>query len=170
MIFVTVGNTIPFDRLIRAVDSWATMLGTGSEVFAQIGDGAYEPAMYKFVRFMSPSAYLDRFSKASLIVAHAGMGSIITALELRKPIVVMPRLADRGEHLNEHQLATVRHFRKSPLIKVVESEGELVDLLCHQNAANSTENEADKALPLQREWPPDSSLLNFVQQFIYGAK
>ncbi len=36
MIFVTVGEQLPFDRLVRAVDEWAA--ASGKEVFAQIGN------------------------------------------------------------------------------------------------------------------------------------
>ena len=44
---------------------------------------------------------------AAAIVAHAGMGTILTALETGKRLLVMPRRAALGEHRNDHQLATV---------------------------------------------------------------
>lgn len=57
----------------------------------------------------------DEFDKlchdARLIVAHAGMGTIISAMTKGKPIIVFPRIAALGEHRNEHQLATSKNER-----------------------------------------------------------
>jgi len=71
-----------------------------------------------------------------LFVSHAGMGTIITSLELRKPIVVMPKRASLGEQRNEHQLATVRHFRRSKQVLVADSELELGSVLDQVLAAD----------------------------------
>lgn len=38
------------------------------------------------------------------------MGSILTALEFGKRLVVMPRRSDLGEHRNDHQIATAKYF------------------------------------------------------------
>jgi UDP-N-acetylglucosamine transferase subunit ALG13 len=57
------------------------------------------------------------------------MGSILTALELGKPIIVMPRRRDLGEHRNDHQLATAAHFRERGNVRVAQDERELEHLL-----------------------------------------
>jgi UDP-N-acetylglucosamine transferase subunit ALG13 len=62
---------------------------------------------------------------ADAIVAHAGMGTILTALELGTPIVVMPRRAALGEHRNDHQLATARRFAEQGSIAVAFDEEQL---------------------------------------------
>jgi UDP-N-acetylglucosamine transferase subunit ALG13 len=108
VIFLTVGTQLPFDRLVSAVDEWAE---TASEdVFAQIGPSALRPRHIKYVQFVSAAECADRLEAASSIVAHAGMGTILMALQLGKPLLVMPRRADLGEHRNDHQLATARRF------------------------------------------------------------
>ena len=53
------------------------------------------------------------------------MGTILTALELGTPIVVMPRRAALGEHRNDHQLATARRFAEQGSIGVAFDEAEL---------------------------------------------
>jgi len=53
------------------------------------------------------------------------MGTIITALELDKPILVMPRRGDLGETRNDHQLATARRLHALGLIEVALDEAEL---------------------------------------------
>jgi UDP-N-acetylglucosamine transferase subunit ALG13 len=57
------------------------------------------------------------------------MGSILTAIELSKPIVVMPRRAHLGEHRNDHQWATVNRLGEDVGIAVAADETELVDFL-----------------------------------------
>lgn len=124
MIFVTVGVQLPFDRLVRTVDTWA--LGRNEAVFAQVGDGQYRPENIEWSRFLSPPEFRERLAAAEVIIAHAGMGSILTALEHGKPIVVMPRNALLREHRNDHQRATAEHFRKHDNIRVAMDERELV--------------------------------------------
>src|SRR5690242_2073535 len=103
MIFVTVGTQGRFDRLIRTVDEWAGMRAQ-TDIFAQTGPSDYTPKHISVEPFVSPNEFRKRVETASLVIAHAGMGSIITALELGKQIIVMPRRSDLGEHRNDHQI------------------------------------------------------------------
>jgi UDP-N-acetylglucosamine transferase subunit ALG13 len=128
MIFLTVGAQMPFDRLVRAVDTWAAR-GGNDGVFAQIGRSAYRPAHLRYTEFLDPRAFREAFTDAGVIVAHAGMGTIINALELRKPILVMPRRGDLAETRNDHQLATAQRFRELGLVEVALDERELTDRL-----------------------------------------
>jgi UDP-N-acetylglucosamine transferase subunit ALG13 len=120
VIFVTVGSHEPFDRLVRAMDAWC-MSVKGIEVFGQItGKGDYSPRNFKFVDHLNSADYRETCRKTALFVAHAGMGSIITALEFAKPIVIMPRHGDLNETRNNHQIATARRFRGRPGIFVAD--------------------------------------------------
>src|SRR6185503_3524674 len=60
-----------------------------------------------------------------LVVAHAGMGSVITAGEHGKPIVLLPRRAGLGEHTNDHQVDTARWLRGRPGLFVADAEADL---------------------------------------------
>lgn len=137
MIFVTVGTQLPFDRLVRAIDDWAAARNR-TDIFAQIGPGEYQPRHLKWARFIDAPDFRRHVAEAETVVAHAGMGSIITALEMGKAIVVMPRRADLREHRNDHQLATARHFAAQGRIRVAFDEAELLsklDVLAHCTAA-----------------------------------
>ena len=110
MIFLTVGSSLPFDRLVRLIDS---AVGDGlfdQEVFGQIGAGRYEPNHCRFVRFLAKHDYDDMFRKASAIVSHAGIGTISAALKTQKPILVMPRRKEHGELVDDHQTLTAERF------------------------------------------------------------
>jgi len=124
MIFVTVGTQLPFERLIKAVDEWASN-HPDMEVFAQIGRTQYQPQHMTCVETMSPLEYTQKFNDARVVVSHAGMGTIISGLELAKPLVLMPRLAAQGEHRNDHQLGTAEKFSIYKQIQFVNSSEEL---------------------------------------------
>lgn len=128
MIFVTVGAQMAFDRMVRAVDEWAQAAGR-SDVFAQIGPTDYTPKHIEYVDFLEPPQFAERARAARVIVAHAGMGSIITALTLGKPILVMPRRGDLRETRNDHQLATAKRLGELGKVAVAMDEGELVERL-----------------------------------------
>lgn len=128
MIFVTVGTQLPFDRLIRAMDAWCRESGRGDEGFAQIGRAeadTYRPKHIPWAETVSPAEFQERVQAAQLIVSHAGMGSIITAMRFGKPIVIVPRRAEYREHRNDHQLATVKWLGNRPGIYPVLAEAEL---------------------------------------------
>lgn len=124
MILVTVGTDLPFDRMVRVVDDWARETGR-TDVFAQIGEGGWEPKHMRFAHFLSPPEFAERFAAARVIVSHAGMGTILTALYHGKPILVMPKKASLAEHRNEHQTATARRMMEIGGVNVAFDEEEL---------------------------------------------
>lgn len=128
MIFVTVGTDLPFNRLVRVVDEWAQATGR-QDVFAQIGETDWQPAHVAWSRFLQPSEFARRFAEAEVVVAHAGMGTILSALQWEKPILAMPRRASLGEHRNEHQLATARLLSELGKINVAMDDAELRAML-----------------------------------------
>ena len=128
MIFITVGTQLPFDRMIKAIDKWAGNRNDG-KFFAQIGPGNYLPKNMKWTDFIQPEEFKLCFRKADVIIAHAGMGSILSALETGKPIIILPRQAKFKEHRNDHQMATAKHFNKIKGITVAFNEEELIQKL-----------------------------------------
>ena len=127
MIFVTIGTQLPFDRLIRIIDEMAPQLN--EEVIAQVYQCGFTPKNIKTVDFLAPDKFNTLFDKARLIVSHAGMGTILSALQKGKPIIVFPRIAAMGEHRNEHQLATARKFKELGSVNVAMNEEELKAML-----------------------------------------
>lgn len=128
MIFVSVGSVFGFDRLIHAMDRWAERR-PDIEVYGQIGDGKYEPAHMQWARILSGIDYRKAVESAELMVAHAGMGSYFAAMEARKPIIMMPRLAGRREHTSDHQVHTLRWLQHKSGVFAANSEDELEQAL-----------------------------------------
>ncbi|MDG5466843.1 glycosyltransferase [Deltaproteobacteria bacterium IMCC39524] len=128
MIFVTVGTQLPFDRLIRAVDEWSGK-NPEQKVYAQISDGKYQPNNFPATKFLTPDKYRKIMLETKILVAHAGTGSILTAIEYGLPVILMPRKASLGEHRNEHQLATAENFKGLKNVYVAINESELDKIL-----------------------------------------
>jgi UDP-N-acetylglucosamine transferase subunit ALG13 len=128
VILISVGTQLPFDRLIRTVDRWA-MEGGRTDVIAQIGPTRYRPVAMQSFAHVAYDTFRDLQRECTVMVCHAGMGSIITAMEFGKPIIVMPRNHRLGEHRNGHQFATLRQFGNRPGIYPAQTEVELLSLL-----------------------------------------
>ncbi len=131
MIFVTIGTQAPFDRFIKIIDEIAENLN--EEVIAQTYRSQYQAKNIKTVDFLEPDKFNKLFKEARIIVAHAGMGTIISAMQQQKPIIVFPRIAALGEHRNEHQMATARKMKELGYVHVAFNEKELKNLLLSKN-------------------------------------
>lgn len=94
MIFCTIGTQAPFDRFLKIVDEVAADLD--EEIVAQVYKSRYQAKNIKTVNFLPPDEFQELFKSARMIVAHAGMGTIISAMQQEKPIIVFPRIAKLG--------------------------------------------------------------------------
>lgn len=164
-VFLTVGSE-SCDRLVRAFDEWAGKNGKGLRVLAQIGPGGFRPQNCESIDFLNPREYKKAFEQASLVVSHAGMGTIITAIQLQKRLVVMPRMASLGETRNEHQLATVHHFNRCPNLCIADTENHLATQI---DSALSTQADQEVSSVQSAELLESksvNSLTSFVRDFI----
>lgn len=164
MIFLTVGTQLPFDRLVKALDQWCKD-NPAEEVFGQIaepGSNGYKPENFEWESFIDPIEFGKKYEQAEVIVAHAGMGAIITALTKSKPIIITPRQAEYAEHRNDHQMATANRFKDRANISVAYNDKELSSLLnCMKQNISSTTFEKIN------EFAEDRLILS-LREFIMG--
>jgi UDP-N-acetylglucosamine transferase subunit ALG13 len=90
-------------------------------------------------QFIDPAKFRKHIESASLVIAHAGTGSSITALELGKRIIAMPRRSRIGEQRDGRQIAPARRFAQQGRIEVAFDERELLDKPDHLEAFDETE-------------------------------
>ena len=103
MIYVTVGTMfLDFPRLIGAMDAIAA--NTGERVVVQIGLGKTFPEHCEHFGFKPREEVLALQREARVIVCHAGIGSVLDALHVRRPFIVVPRRKRFNEHMNDHQM------------------------------------------------------------------
>lgn len=127
-VFVTVGAQMPFDRLIKTVDRWAAS-ADGKQILAQTGERGTPPSHMRFEPILAPDRFHDEFQAADVVVSHAGMGTILTALQFGKPLLVLPRRYALGETRNDHQVHTAEHFAAKEYITAAMTEEELLEQL-----------------------------------------
>lgn len=136
VILVTIGSLFPFDRLIRVMDGLAPTWPE-HEFLAQIGEGTYEPVNMPFKRMITAGEFGRAVRSARLIVAHAGMGSVIAAMESSVPIVILPRRMEHGEHTTDHQMATARWLDGKSGITVVFDDADLAPAITRALSADA---------------------------------
>lgn len=136
MLFVTIGTDRGFDRFIKAIDKWSTK-NKNVHIFAQIGRSNYEPKNFKFERFLDTENFRKKIEDCDTVIAHAGMGTVITTLTIGKPIIIFPRSPEFLETANSHQIDTANALRQMNLVKVAFNETELSDALSQRGESAS---------------------------------
>lgn len=146
MIFVTVGTQLPFARMIAAVADWARTRGR-TDLFIQHAGYDGDLTGIPNAGFIDAETAARLLAESDLVMGHAGMGTILSCLELGKPCIIMPRLASLGEHRNEHQSATARRFESRAGITVAWRETEVAELLDQAGSLKSGGGIAPFAAP-----------------------
>lgn len=143
--FVSVGNaTQPFPRLLDAVASVVAQLP--QPVFVQYGAyDAFDCPACDAAAFVSMAEFERRVGEASLLIMHAGAGSVIHAVRAGKLPVVMPRKASLGEHVDDHQEEFARELHRLGRLVTCEEASLLLsavhDALSLQNARRGPQPE-----------------------------
>lgn len=154
MIFATVGTQLSFPRLITALNDIAAELD--EEIIAQTGayDGAHDNL--RVADNLTPSEFEGRFTGARVVIAHAGIGTILSAKRYQKPLILFPRRFEFGEHRNDHQLATARQVESLRGVYVAWETDDIAPLLKQSNLEAADEEPS----------PARESLIETIRQFI----
>jgi len=112
-----------FERLIRWMDAIAEK--TDEEVVMQIGNTEYEPKHASYFRFESKEKMDQFYSRARVIVCHAGVGSLMTSLENEKLVIAVPRSKELGEVIDNHQLEIAKELENEGRIRIANTLNEL---------------------------------------------
>jgi len=111
VVLVTVGNaTQPFSRLLEAVDR---LIGEGvfnhAPVLIQCGHaGGFQARHCEQRDFLAMDEFVGALRQAELVIAHGGAGTLFHLLQAGKVPIVMPRRAQYGEHVDDHQYELVQ--------------------------------------------------------------
>lgn len=131
MILITVGSSeFQFNRLLKNIDELCEKkIIEGSEVIAQVGYSTYIPKYYRYFEMIDKEQFNKYLEDASLIITHAGVGTIISSLKKKRKVIVFPRLKEFNEHVDNHQLEISKSFEISNYIKVANNFEELKKII-----------------------------------------
>ncbi|WP_424976534.1 glycosyltransferase [Dinoroseobacter sp. S124A] len=150
MIFVTVGTQLPFLRLI---DAMAALAGDLSEpVIAQAGPHSPEEAAnwgsLDIRTHLAPAEFDRCFAEARVVVGHAGMGTVLSARRHGKPVILLPRRHELGEHRNDHQMATAREVARLSGVHIAWTAKEIAPLLAQDLPAPEAAQDSPEKVAL----------------------
>jgi UDP-N-acetylglucosamine transferase subunit ALG13 len=87
----------------RLVERTLDILPSDCEVVWQVGSTDVEGLDIDARANMPAKALQEEMERADVVIAHAGIGSALAALDAGKCPVLVPRESQRGEHVDDHQ-------------------------------------------------------------------
>ncbi|HEX7930373.1 MAG TPA: glycosyltransferase [Sphingomicrobium sp.] len=125
LVFVTVGATLPFDRMVRMAAQAQQDGNIPERLLIQTGVGGAAPAGVEVVESLPFDQVQQILDQASVVICHGGTGSLITALSKGCHVIATPRLAALAEHYDDHQAEITEAFARRGLIQVANTVDEL---------------------------------------------
>jgi UDP-N-acetylglucosamine transferase subunit ALG13 len=89
---------------------------------------------------MSPNELSLAMLEADAVVAHAGIGSLLAALDVGKMPILVPRMRRYREHVDDHQVDVARTFAGERLAIMADAA-----TLCFDDIAEAARYEVTKA-------------------------
>lgn len=114
MLFTSVGsfkNT--FDRLINQLEKLPVNLK--NQILYQGHIDNSKQVSFKAIPFISREDFYNYLKDAEVVIIHCGIGTIYDCVKMKKKTIIIPRLAQYGEHINNHQLQIYNELIKRPL-------------------------------------------------------
>jgi UDP-N-acetylglucosamine transferase subunit ALG13 len=139
LILVTVGTQrFPFDRLFKELDHLVKKGMIKEKIVAQSGYTNYKPKHFEITKLISSEKMEHYIQESNLVITHSGTSSIIKCLKHKKKVIVVPRMAKYGEHVDDHQLEIAQLFAMKNLIEPVydiKELGEKIEIVKHKEYA-----------------------------------
>lgn len=112
-VVVTLGTMrrYPFRRAVDAVLSiLAEVARPDADILWQVGDTPVADLGIRGHEMLPAKEMGDAIGEADLVFAHAGIGSCLQILDRGRAPVLLPRLSEKGEHIDDHQLLIAREL------------------------------------------------------------
>ncbi len=135
-IFVTVGNSKKnFSRLLHEIVKLRPYLC--GAVVVQHGHTLFDFEGFTSYSFLDEKEFLFYIKESDLIISHAGVGTIISAHNLNKNIIIVPRQLKYKEHINDHQMELAKYIESNGLGSVVYEIDRLKNFITKKHKNNS---------------------------------
>ena len=90
---------------------------------------------------LKPEEMKKYIINASIVITHAGVGTIMECIEHNKDIIVLPRKEENGEHVNNHQEEIAFEMEKNGLLYKVDTYEKMQEIVIEliKNSNNKKE-------------------------------
>lgn len=127
-VFVTVGTISPY-RFDRLIDRLRAVIPDEVEVRWQLGDSMVD-GLENARRLLDAREFAEAIDWADVVVSHAGVGNILSAMNAGASTLLVPRRAQHDEHVDDHQLEIAHEMSDRSLAFVREADEITWDDLC----------------------------------------
>lgn len=130
-LFVILGTQrFPFNRLMKALDELIEKgIYKPEEVYIQSAYYDYIPQKAKYCKLLPPDEFIFLIKTASVVITHAGVNSILTCMQQNKHFLVVPRLKQYGEHVDNHQKEIAQVMEEQFNVLVLKDTSNLADYI-----------------------------------------
>jgi len=162
-VFVTVGTT-KFDKLIEVIDSaefgeWLHKQNPDLTVVVQRGSGEYEPkSAWISECFTFKPSLTEDMEGAALIITHAGSGSVLESLKLRRKTCVVVNT----DLMDNHQTELANEVCNRGLATCAKGPSNLLEAL-QTVVVDGKPNDVDALVP-------ENSFTDFMSYDVLGGK
>jgi UDP-N-acetylglucosamine transferase subunit ALG13 len=123
--FVTIGNGVqPFSRLLDEIKRIAPQLP--QPVIVQHGKTPFSAEGIQSFDLVDLETFQQLLSECSVLISHAGGGSVFGALKIGKKPVVVPRMEKFGEIIDDHQIAFAEELHRQGKVIAVDDVSHLL--------------------------------------------
>ncbi|MCC0179225.1 glucosyl transferase [Waterburya agarophytonicola K14] len=173
MILVTVGTErFPFNRLMGWIDNLIEqnfLDPEQEEIVIQYGSSNVLPKQGRKYDLLPQDDFHKLMSKARLIIAHCGEGTIDLLAEYSKPFILVPRSKQFEEHVDNHQLELAEKLAEIG-IPIAKSPGSLAYFLANPIAVEinnyPSKYYAKASVILENQFDTDKVLEDLTEDFI----
>lgn len=153
---VTLGthDTYSYERLLLRL---AAVVESGDEVVWQVGNTVAPVKLPGRVEVSLPSDEIERLmASCDVVVAHAGTGTALSSMLAGRPPVLVPRRAEFGEHVDDHQVPTALELARRGV--AIHAEADRLDRALLLRAASLQVGTADRNTATQPAGPASTAV------------
>ena len=124
--FISLGNALQkFERFAKMIVACDDLLP--KPVMIQLGHNNFSniPGNWNKFEFLSMEDFFEAIRSSEIIIIHGGAGSLINCVQAGKTPIVIPRLAEFDEHIDNHQIEFVSAMKDKGYILYAKNHSEL---------------------------------------------
>ena len=130
MILVSLGTQDKqFTRLLIMIQKLIEDKIIVEEVIVQAGYTKFESSQMQIFDYVSMEKFNSLLNECDLLITHGGVGTIMSALKIKKPVIACARLSEYQEHHNDHQCEIINSFSDSGYLIKCDDQNDLKQCL-----------------------------------------